>query len=277
MQLKVLGSLELGDGDSVCTPKAPKTRKVLATLAMNANRTVSSALLVEEVWHDDPPPSAAATLQTYVFQIREALLGTPKCAGSRARAREFLSTQSAGYQLNLDENSLDLTMFQLQWREGCQLLAQRKFAAASQVLASGLALWRGSALADVQLGPVLEPHVRKLNEQRLAATECRLEAELALGHYQELIGDMVGLTCSYPLHEGLHAHLMRALYLAGRRSEALDVYRHIRTRLVRSTGLEPSRRLQAEQQRILREDDVPSWLGEPGWPALRSVPSEAAS
>ena len=276
MQLKVLGNLVFADGKSFCTPKAPKTRAVLAVLAMNANRTVSSSILIEEVWRDAPPLSAPSTLQTYICQIRECIACMPACAGNRDRAREILSTQYSGYQLNVEPDFFDMTVFHRRWRDGQRQLIENDFTGAAATLGNALSLWRGSPLADVQLGPVLEPHVRKLNEQRLAAIEGRIEAELALGHYQETVADLVGLTCSNPLHEGLHAHLMRALYMSGRRSESLEVYQLIRRRLLDTAGLEPSARLREEQRLILCEEEpVPAVRQAAGF--LRAVPNGVAS
>src|SRR4051794_10188965 len=71
---KVLGQLEvIGSAGNDLTPSAPRVKSVLALLALDANRVVSTDALAEELWDDKPPRSAATTLQTYVYQIRRML------------------------------------------------------------------------------------------------------------------------------------------------------------------------------------------------------------
>src|SRR5690606_10816943 len=77
---------------------------------------------------------------------------------------------------------------------------------------------------------------------------------LRLGHHQEMLPELAGLTAQYPRHENLHAQFMVALHPSGRRQEALSVLQHLRTTMIEQLGLEPSKRLHLLQQAILADD-----------------------
>jgi SARP family transcriptional regulator, regulator of embCAB operon len=121
-------------------------------------------------------------------------------------------------------------------------------------VSEALAIWRGRALVDVQTGPLLEVESHRLEEARLDVLDRRIDADLRLGRHHELLGELAGLVGRYRTHEGLHAHLMLALYRSGRRGEAIDVYRRMRTGLVNELGLEPSPSLRRLQHAILMSD-----------------------
>ncbi|MCA2211543.1 AfsR/SARP family transcriptional regulator [Jidongwangia harbinensis] len=235
---------------------AAKPRAVLALLLANANATVPTDALTEELWEEDPPASAPTTLQTYILHLRKMLAhlaGDPADpARARARARETLVTRPLGYLLRLEPGQSDLLHFRHLVREGREAMEQRRLTAASALLREALGLWRGDAFAGVRLGPRLKVHAIELEEARLTALEWSVEVDLRLGRHQQLISQLTALTARYPLHEGLHSHLMSALCLAGRRSDALDVYRRLRSALVRDLGLEPSWSIQQTQQAVLR-------------------------
>ena len=115
-------------------------------------------------------------------------------------------------------------------------------------------LFRSEPLVDVPAGPLLQAQLARLAEARLTATECRIEAELRLGLRRELLPELAYLTAKHPLHEGLRAQQMVALYRCGRRCEALAVFHRLRARLVEEFGLEPSERMQRMQAAILNAD-----------------------
>ncbi len=102
------------------------------------------------------------------------------------------------------------------------------------------ALWRGPALDDLADQASLRAEIGRLEELRLAATEERIVAELALGRHADLVAELETLTSRHPLREGLWAHLMIALYRSGRQADALAAYRRARAVLVEELGLEPS-------------------------------------
>lgn len=271
MQFQVLGPLEIRGGAAPVQLTAAKPRAVLALLLANANATVATGSLTEEVWEHDPPASAPTTLQTYIFQLRKMLAQlageSSDPARARVHARETLVTRPLGYLLRLEPGQSDLLRFRHLLREGREAMEQRRLTSASALLREALGLWRGDAFAGVRLGPRLKVHAIELEEVRLTALEWSVEVDLRLGRHQELISELTALTARHPLHEGLHSHLMSALCLSGRRSDALDVYQRLRSVLVRDLGLEPSWSIQQTQQAVLRATsdgppDVRNLLGD---------------
>jgi len=123
-----------------------------------------------------------------------------------------------------------------------------------QHLGEALRLWRGTVLTGVPVGRILEVERHRLEESRLVTHEYWVDAQLRLGMYREVLASLAGLTVEHPLNETLHMQYMRALFLNGRRSQALEVYHRLRNNLIRELGLEPTISAQRLQQAILKED-----------------------
>ncbi|WP_053727486.1 AfsR/SARP family transcriptional regulator [Streptomyces sp. WM6378] len=215
-------------------------------------------LLVEELWGERPPRSARTTLQTYVLQLRE-LIGAalesgagPQGVDGVVSAKDVLVTAPGGYVLRGGGGSSDVREFDRLAGMGYRAMDADDFAGASRWLREALALWSGSALADVRAGAQLEVEVCRLEEARLCALYQRIEADLRLGRHRELLGELTVLVSRYRTHEALHGQFMLALYRSGRRSEALNVYQRLRQTLVRDLGLEPSAGLRRLQQTMLQ-------------------------
>ena len=249
MQFGILGPLELGNGSRRLSLTAPKLRKVLALLLLQNNRMVLNMDLIDELWGVTPPPSAQSTLQTYIYKLRQFLNSSPEPV-----QEEMLQTKLRGYMIRIPQEDLDFCRFRRLSDEGRKALDNGDPEAARRTLSLALALWRGPALADVDVGEVLAAYVTRLEEDRVQALEARLEADLQLGRHPELISELKALTLTHPLHEGYHAKLMVALHGSGRRGEALDVYQHLRSGLVEELGLEPSNELQSLQRALLSSD-----------------------
>ena len=73
VQFLVLGPLEVRDGERILPLGGAKQRAALAILLLNRNRVVSRDRLVDGVWGDVPPTTAAHTLETYISRLRKAL------------------------------------------------------------------------------------------------------------------------------------------------------------------------------------------------------------
>ena len=228
--------------DGVSARLAPQPRAVLAMLLLQAGQVVPSARLVDGLWGDDPPATAANILQGYVSQLRKAL------------GRDLLETREPGYAIHVGRDALDLHRFERLATDGGRALENGQAPAAAERLREALALWSGDALADVAEGDVLRPAAARLDELRLVALERRIEADLACGRDAELVGELETLTAEHALRERFHALRMLALYRCGRQAEALEVYRAARARLVDQLGLEPGAALQELEQAILRHD-----------------------
>ncbi|MEU3793933.1 AfsR/SARP family transcriptional regulator [Streptomyces fructofermentans] len=268
MHIDVLGILDVRRNGVSIAPTAPKPRQVLALLALHADRVVPVSALIDELWAGRSPRSARTTLQTYVLQLRDLItlaLERENPAGDSAEnptvdgaaplprtAKDVLVTSPGGYMLVSDGGTSDVREFERLAGAGYRAMDAGDFRGAARLLREALALWTGSAFADVQTGARLEMEARRLEESRLCALDQRIEADLRLGRHRELLAELTVLTSRYGAHETLHAQFMLALHRSGRRGEALDVYHRLRATLVRDLGLEPSAGLRRLQQSILK-------------------------
>jgi YVTN family beta-propeller protein len=220
----------------------PKQRAVLAMLLLRANQVVSRDRLIDGLWGERPPPTAAHTLDTYIARLRKTL-------GDGRLAR-----RAPGYALQVDVGELDLERFEDLYERGRMQLSEGDAAAAAETLRSALALWRGNALADVIYEPFASVEADRLEERRLSALEDRVDAEMALGAAAELVAELEALVQEHPFRERLLGQLMLALYRSGRQAEALEALRRARHRLAEELGLEPGPELQEMQRKILEHD-----------------------
>src|SRR5215207_8336360 len=107
MELLVLGPVRVISA-GIQLPLAPKLRALLGLLAVHANQTVSVDRLVDGLWGEDPPPSAAKSLQTYVFLIRRQLAAETGDLGTGLR----VVTEGQGYRLEIADEALDARRFE---------------------------------------------------------------------------------------------------------------------------------------------------------------------
>lgn len=252
VDIQVLGALGVREGGVSITPTAPKARQVLALLALHADQVVPVSALVEELWADSPPRSARTTLQTYVLQLRELITAAlAQHTGGPVCAKDVLVTCPGGYRLNTGGGTSDVREFERLAGLGYRAMDAGDHPRAARLLREALGLWSGAPFADVQSGSQLETESRRLEESRLCALDQRIEADLRLGRHRELLAELTVLVSRYRTHENLHAQFMLALQRSGRRSEALDAYRRLRTTLVHELGIEPSVALRRLQRSIL--------------------------
>jgi DNA-binding SARP family transcriptional activator len=256
VDIDLLGPLDARQGGVSVTPTAAKPRKLLAMLALNAGQAVSKRTLFEELWGDRVPRYAHNSLQTYILQLRTLIKAAPddRPGWDRCDAKQIVVTCQGGYLLNPMGGRIDVREFDRLAAVGYRAHALGDFEAASRRFGEAMAVWRGPALGDILVGDVLEAEVHRLREAWLNVLDRRIDADLRLGQHHELLGELAGIVSRHRTHEGMHAHLMVALYRSGRRCEAVDVYRRLRAELVDQLGLEPSIRLQRLQQAILQSD-----------------------
>jgi DNA-binding SARP family transcriptional activator len=222
-------------------------RQVLALLLMRRNRLVPMETVVEELWSDNPPKSALATAQTYIYQLRKII----ETEGLVTDSREFLVTRPSGYMLKVEPSELDVYVFEEEVRQGRALLEDGRAEESARLLRHALGLWAGRPFADINSGPVLEAHAVNLEEQRLHALELRIRADFMLGRERGLIGELRSLTALHPFNEWFHGQLIMALSRAGRRNEALEVFDNLRQTLDNELGLLPSVEIEEIRQSVL--------------------------
>jgi hypothetical protein len=70
---RLLGPVEARTGDTVAALGGPRQRGVLAILLLHANQVVPSERLIDLIWGESAPPTAATALQGYVSQLRKVI------------------------------------------------------------------------------------------------------------------------------------------------------------------------------------------------------------
>jgi DNA-binding SARP family transcriptional activator len=242
MEFCLLGPL-LVRSDGVPLPvQRGKQRTVLAALLLNANRIVSIDELAETLWRDAPPRSARVTIQNHVKCLRQAL-------GHAGRAR--ITTQPRGYRIAVEPGELDILRFESLLALAHAASRNGSWDQAAAHAAAALTLWRDEALADVESDLLIQREVPRLTELRMQAAAVRIEADLHLGRYSEVISELRQLITLSPFWERLHAQLMVALYHDGRPAEALAAYQDIRRLLAEELGAEPGIELRKLHEQIL--------------------------
>lgn len=270
MEFRVLGALEVIGPNGVVKIGSGLQRAILAILVLHVGETVSTDHLVDEVWGDDPPPSAHHAIGVHVSRLRRAL------------GVDCIESQPRGYRLRAEGSVIDLARFEALIAEASRAFVGGDPRAAATALAAGLALWRGPALGDLASSHAAQAERARLDELRALALERRVDAELACGSHLELVPDLRRLVAEMPLREVFHARLMLALYRSGRQADALEVYQRARDVLDRELGVDPGRELEAVQRAVLDHDtalDLNAATGpeRPSGTPADSRPSELAT
>ena len=242
VEFRILGPLDvLQDGRPLALGGA-KQRALLAILLLHRRERVSTDRLIDQLWGERAPATAAKTVQVYVSHLRKAI------------GADLLLTQGSGYLLEAEADRVDADRFSTLASEGREALQRGDPDDAATALREALALWHGSPLADFAYEPFAQTEIARLEEARVAALEDRIDADLALGRHALLVGELEALVHEHPLRERFYRQLMLALYRSGRQADALERYRQARRVLTDELGLEPSPELQELERRILAQD-----------------------
>src|SRR5829696_3233506 len=254
MDFRILGPLEVRDGDRELLLGGRQQRALLALLLLHANEVVPVNQIVDELWPEAPPTSATKSLHALVSRLRRTLEGEPSARKGDAGDNGVVLTRAHGYVLTIAPGDLDRDRFESLLEAGRRALAAGHTKEASATLREALALWRGPPLAEFAHDSFAQVEIARLDELRLSALEERIEADLAAGRSAELVAEVDALVAAHPLRERLRGQLMLALYRSGRQSEALQVYQEARRLLVDELGVEPSPALQRLERSILLQE-----------------------
>ena len=177
MRYRILGPLELLDG-SAPVPLTGRQRALLAVLLLHRNEVISTERLIDALWGEAPPPTAAKALHNAVSQLRRRL------------GNGQLRTEHGGYLLALVQDELDADVFARLVAEGRAALDAGEMHVAAERLRDGLALWRGPPLSDLTYAEFAQPEIARLEEERITTLEDRVDAELALGGGADLVAEL---------------------------------------------------------------------------------------
>ncbi|MEZ0106705.1 DNA-binding SARP family transcriptional activator [Catenulispora sp. EB89] len=268
----LLGPLDVRIDAEPITIPAAKTRVLLAALLCRPNRAISADELIDTLWDSKPPDGAVITLRSHVLRLR-------RCLGAAA---DRIQTAAPGYRVRLDPNTeLDSAIFTELCHSARAAARLADWPTVAHKAAAALALWRGTPLADVASERLLRDESAGWTQARAEIVELGARADLALGRSAEAASALRELATEYPHRETAHALLMAALSAAGRRTEALEVFRGLSAALSSDLGVEPGPEIRALHQTILDADGAGA---EPGarvdvfalWPRPQALPRDTA-
>ncbi|RDI60309.1 AfsR/SARP family transcriptional regulator [Nocardia pseudobrasiliensis] len=245
LRLRLLGTVEVWLGDTRLDIASPQQRTVLAILAAEPDRTLSTAQLTAALWDDRQPASAIGVLRNHVLALRRKF----DAQGGAGAGNDWLCSTRGGYRLAV---AVDTDVVRAEGLIAAAESARRTGAldVADAELTAALALWRGDPLVGLP-GPWAEQERSRLRRLRSALRESMMAVALDLGHHAAAVRELDALVAAEPHCERWHEMLMDALYRSGRRVEALEVYRNAQRILADELGLEPGPRLVRLQHRIL--------------------------
>ena len=100
LEFRLLGPLEVVGETGPVLLGGHKQRAVLASLLLEAGRVVSTDRLVDVLWGEQPPRTAATSLHNFISQLRKDL------------GADMVETRAPGYVLSARPDQVDLAQFQ---------------------------------------------------------------------------------------------------------------------------------------------------------------------
>jgi predicted ATPase/DNA-binding SARP family transcriptional activator len=268
MRVAILGPLEVAGAGGPIEIPGRRLRALLIRLALDPGRVVPAERLIDDLWREDPPAAAHNALQALVSRLR-AVVG-----------RSTIEQGGGGYRLNVRPEDVDVVRFEQHVRSGRGCLEGGDATSAAKEFRAALALWRGSALSDVEGMPFAEPEAAALEQRRVTAVEDLVDAVLAQpASADDLLPELEQLRVAFPLRERLHALYMRVLYALGRQAEALAAYEQLRQTLCDRLGVDPSPELAKLHLAMLRQETPSSAPAPAAPPAARlgNLPAQLTS
>lgn len=272
MQFRVLGPVEVRSVTNEPVRLGPPLQvRLLAVLLTKPGATFPVDQLIEELWPERPPKSAAGNIRTYVWSLRRIL--SPSGA-----ADSLLAGGTYGYRLVVGADQVDASAFNRLSHAAYAMLHRNDHAGALATFERALALWRGVPFQGLPATGLLMSARTSLDERRLTVLDELADLYLRCGRHNEIIDRLRVQVAAEPLRERPWGQLMTALARAGRQAEALAAYRELHRALARELGVEPSPDIQLLHRQILRSDLPPPAHPEPapeGPPGVAAVPASA--
>lgn len=246
-------SIELLGGITVSVNGVPqqiastRVRTMLALLALEPGRVITSDALIDELYGDQPPRNARNALQANATRVRKTIAGH-LCEKAQLRS------VPGGYVLDIQPFAVDVVRFADLVNRGTALAATDPTYAVD-VFCRALTLWRGPALLGAGNGRRCQSEGVRLEKSRLMLWEKIVDLRIGLGQHEWAIAELYQLIARYPLHERFVEQLIFALLRVGGRSDALNAYWCAHRRLDEELGLRPGRELQRLYRAILVEDN----------------------
>jgi DNA-binding SARP family transcriptional activator/predicted ATPase len=244
LQVLVLGPSEVAvDGERRSLGGAIP-RALVVMLALADGRAVSDDVLLEAAWAGTPPASGRHALSVYVSTLRKTI--APAATITRS---------GQGFSLEPAEGStvvVDANEFATLGEDARRSLARMDIGAARESIDRALALWRGRPFADLPESDEWSVEAARLDSLHRELLQSRAECRVADGDLSG-IAELETFAAQDAFDEATQMRLMRALYLAGRQQDALDVFRSYARRVRDELGLEPSAAMVALERAVLNQ------------------------
>ncbi|WFE22955.1 BTAD domain-containing putative transcriptional regulator [Solwaraspora sp. WMMD937] len=263
MHFRLLGHLEVVNRETSLALGGIRSRATLGYLLLNHNSLIPVSRLMKALWPSGTPATGRKMLHNAISHLRGVIGMNSMTAGA-----PVLLTHAPGYFLRVQPESVDMICFEQQVEAARDDLAAGRWEQAAGTLRDALTLWRGPALVDLVEAGVNWTELTALENVRLTAIECLVEADLSMGRHAQVISELETQLQTGPLRERMAGQLMRALYHCGRQSDALAIYQRTRTALIEEFGLDPSPELQQLERAILNHDLTP---GAPATPDTEPI------
>jgi len=234
--IRVLGPIDVLTSTGPVSPGGGRVRALLGALVVGAGHAVPIDHLREVLWNDDPPESADNTLQSYISHLRQIL------------GADVILLTDHSYELAAEPDQIDALRFESLLSQAIDARSDPK--ECKRLGREALHLWRGRPFGNLADDEHFMLEAYRLDELRLAAMELSLEADLALGHHDLIIGELQVAVEEHPYHERLWHLLIEALAAGGRRVEALRECTRMRETLA-EVGVEAGDDLVALEAEIL--------------------------
>ncbi|WP_165975325.1 AfsR/SARP family transcriptional regulator [Actinomadura rubrisoli] len=239
MEFFILGPVEARRAGVAADLGGAKQKTLLAALILAGGWVISDDRLSTLLWGEAPPTTSSAQIYTYVSRLRKQF-------GDEVG----IVRRPPGYMIRLGDSWLDFQQFELLTAQYREELRTGRYPEAARHAREALAFWRGPALAGTTEF-LTDAELPRLEEERMAALEGRIEADLAMRQAARIVPELTRLVAEYPLRERLRVKLMIALYQVGRQADAVGVFHHGRLILKEELGVDPGAALCETYQAVL--------------------------
>ena len=238
VELGVLGPLQVRKGGAPVPIPGAKPRAILTMLGLRSGSVVPADTLIELLWGNEPPRTAAKALHTHISSLRRSL------------GDGFVLTEGTGWTLGT--TGIDAFWYRSAARMGRDAAAAGDTSLAVARFDEALTLWRGTP--ELPDSPRGTSEKTRWLEGHAALVEDRADGLLATGRAAEIVGELEAAVADAPLRERRWGQLMLALYRAGRQGESLGAYQRARSLLADELGVDPGPDLRRLEAAIVAQD-----------------------
>jgi adenylate cyclase len=244
------------NGDPL-TPDAwptQKTRLLLLMLLTERGHTVPKERLMERLWPELAPASAANSLRVSISHLRRML----EPARDRPAESSIICTSAEGYRFQVTPDCwIDVDAFWNAVARGQHRARQQMWSLAIAALRMATDLYHGDYLEDEPYAEWAFAPRERLREAMLEALGHRAECHARLGQHHQAIALCEQVLAHDPLRENVYRQVMVYHYRLGQRAQALRAYERCQQAVTATLGVDPTASTQALHTCILRDEPFP--------------------